>query len=610
MTMKRISFFNRLFFGNILLVGAIITVSGIVSYKYLNEDYSKSNERHQKRFAMMSQQFFEDIWPDEPQGEGSQKLKKLRSTFDGECKRWLSTDDSLRLTVVDRDGNVLGDSQADPARMEPHVPDAKARPELAAVIKDKKEMGWDVRRSETLGLEFRYLAMPIRHDGSVVAAVRVAMPVIAIAQGSMLIRNALLWAAMAGAVIAIALGLLISWVWYSPLKQISMAAGQIASGDLSKRVRIYGSKELSKLGMALNDMRKSLAEKIDLIATQHRNLQAVVTNLREGVIAIDAGGHIVLMNAAAREMFLADAIDATGKRLQDVIRVPEVIGAFNSVVASDQPTSRQFDIGQQTVHLHAAKVASPNAGGISVLLVARDVTDQARTSRIKTEFVANASHELRTPLATIRAAVDSLGSLDADDYEGFRKIAGMLDNHTRRLENMVNDLLDLHLAESARQKLKLESITLAAVGKWAGDHFADAAAEKGVQFNVAVASPDCTVTTDRTMLQLILHNLLDNAIKFTPAAGNVDFSIRSAGDMVIFTVADTGCGIPQNLQQRVFERFFQVEASRTGSPDTRGTGLGLAIVKHAAERLGATITLKSKENVGTTVEVQLPAKND
>jgi signal transduction histidine kinase len=183
----------------------------------------------------------------------------------------------------------------------------------------------------------------------------------------------------------------------------------------------------------------------------------------------------------------------------------------------------------------------------------------------------------------------------------------MLGRHVKRLEDLTLDLLDLHAVESAKRELVREAVRLDSLEEWLRRQFAAAAAGKGVALEFDVPAPADTVTTDRRLIELVLQNLVDNAVKFTPAGGRVTCAMVREGECVRLSVADTGAGIPREDQPRVFERFFQSDTARSGDALARGTGLGLAIVKHACERLGAKVSLESELGKGTTVTVLVPA---
>jgi signal transduction histidine kinase len=257
--------------------------------------------------------------------------------------------------------------------------------------------------------------------------------------------------------------------------------------------------------------------------------------------------------------------------------------------------------------VHARRLTAGAECRIAVIVVIRDVTDLARTAAMKADFVANASHELRTPLATIRAAVESLAGASEDRQER-AKLAGILERQVARLEDMTNDLLNLHVVESGQVRSRAENVTAGQVAQYVRTQFAEPALRKNVALAVESADDAAAVRTDRKLLELIVQNLLDNAVKFTPAGGSVACRVGLEGESLVLTVADTGCGIQPQDQPRVFDRFFQSDSSRTGDTRVRGTGLGLAIVKHAADRLGAKVSLESELGRGTTITVAVPSQ--
>ena len=225
---------------------------------------------------------------------------------------------------------------------------------------------------------------------------------------------------------------------------------------------------------------------------------------------------------------------------------------------------------------------------------------------MKGEFVANASHELRTPLATIRAAAEALADTGAGDPEVVAKVAAILHRHITRLELMTNDLLNLNLVEMPGPGPDLTDISMASLVARIGEDHADQAQSKQIELVVSTDAENFVFASDTTLLQLIVDNLLGNALNFTPVGGKVTCTLTNNACNVTLEVTDTGCGIPLEIQDRVFERFFQARASRSGDATVRGTGLGLAIVKHAIDRLGGKVALASRPDEGTTVTVTLP----
>jgi len=610
--MKRHSFFLRLFVGNLVIVVVAVVVAAVVSYRAVDKQHRQITEAYQDNLCLLAVQHLQDLWP-LSDGEVDRLCKRFLETLGGVEEGDGPTvvqDLPARLTVIARDGHVLGDSRAEPDRMENHL--TRDRPEVVAAVNGRP--GSDVRRSETLAIKYRYVARPLHHEGHVVGAVRVATPVTAILESQAVLSEGILW----GAILAVGaftfIGLLINWLWYAPLNQITQAARQIASGDLSKRAGVRGSAELAELGAALNAMRDSIARQIATVSAQRENLQQVIGNLRDGVIATDDDGNIVLMNRAARRLLAHEHREVVGRHIQEVVRVADIADAYSEAVGTGDTVSCQVecDVAGERRHLdvHASPLAEAPDREIGCLVVIRDVTDLVRAAAMKAEFVANASHELRTPLATLRMAVESLEEEEEQAQgvaqESFRHTLDILARHVERLESLTMDMLDLHAVETTKRLGKAEAISVASLADWVRNQFADTAADKGVAFDVVVADTDDGLTADRRLIELVLQNLIDNAVKFTEEGGRVSCSIHREDGQMHFEVADTGRGIPRADQARIFERFYQVDTSRAGDTKSRGTGLGLAIVKHAVERLGGSVSLESEPGRGTTVSVFVP----
>ncbi|MHC4986524.1 MAG: sensor histidine kinase, partial [Planctomycetota bacterium] len=329
------------------------------------------------------------------------------------------------------------------------------------------------------------------------------------------------------------------------------------------------------------------------------------------VIATGRNNRILLINQAARRL-LGDPVGPIIDRpLQSVLRNVNAMAVCDEARCHGRPVGRQVLIEPDGVRRTLDVRVSPIEGGdhyLGQLVVLQDVTDRARVEAMKAEFVANTSHELRTPLATVRATADSLA--DAEDWPGARKLIDVLDRHVTRLEDITADLLSLHSVEHPHQALRERRIDLASLGEWIEHQYARHAEAKSLTLAVDVRPPDASVCCDPTLVEMILQNLIDNAVKFTQAEGQIRCRLELAEGRLTLAVADTGCGIVSEDQPRVFERFFQADRSKTGPASVRGSGLGLSIVKHAAQRLGADVQLESEPQRGTTVTVRIPQPPD
>ncbi len=275
-----------------------------------------------------------------------------------------------------------------------------------------------------------------------------------------------------------------------------------------------------------------------------------------------------------------------------------------STTPSATDLQREIRLTRNGTRLVFQSFATRTAGG-GALVVLRDVTTLANTVQMKTDFVANASHELRTPIAAIKIAFETLQDVYSEDPVQTQRCVQIIAGHLQRLEEMLRDLLDLSRVERPDLSATAGPVTAADLFGLLRSAMTPMAISKLVELKFEQHPASARFISDERLLNLVLKNLVENSIKYTAAGGSVTVSVAAEPHTVAIKVIDTGIGIPQEHLDRVFERFYQVNAARTGSSG-RGTGLGLAIVKHAIAALGGTVMLESTVNVGTTVTCTLP----
>jgi signal transduction histidine kinase len=244
------------------------------------------------------------------------------------------------------------------------------------------------------------------------------------------------------------------------------------------------------------------------------------------------------------------------------------------------------------------------------MMTLRDVTELAQAIYLKTDFVANASHELRTPLSSIRAATETLADGAWEDAPMRERLTSVIAGNVQRLEEMVRDLLDLSRLDSPDAPVAREEVSLVELAEAMRETFTGVCAERKLTLETRLGAGLDVIVSDRKLLTTIVRNLIDNATKFAYEQTTVNVTIERAGSVVRISVSDQGVGIPLGHQQRIFERFYQVDPSRAGFAVRRGTGLGLAIVKHAVKALGGTIGVESVWKQGTTMTVEVPCGPD
>jgi two-component system, OmpR family, phosphate regulon sensor histidine kinase PhoR len=324
--------------------------------------------------------------------------------------------------------------------------------------------------------------------------------------------------------------------------------------------------------------------------------------MEEGVLLVDASDRVVRINPALRAALLVDG-DAPGRALAQAIEVPALLELAQAGRAA--VTTREFEVrGIEPRRLLARAGPLPGGEG-AVLLVCRDVTDVRRLETVRRDFVANVSHELRTPVASIRSAAETLQDAAADDPAAAPVFLDVIARNARRLQHLIDDLLDLSRIESKELRLKPEPIELAALAEHCVALFEHRAQQGSVELRCLAEGALDPVFADRRALEQVLTNLIDNAVKYCPGAG-VRVSARRAGPAAIeLVVEDTGPGIEPKHLPRLFERFYRVDAGR--SREVGGTGLGLSIVKHLVEAMGGRIRVTSAVGQGTAFRVTLRA---
>ncbi|MBA4029241.1 MAG: hypothetical protein C0475_08960 [Planctomyces sp.] len=405
--------------------------------------------------------------------------------------------------------------------------------------------------------------------------------------------------------------------------------------------------ELADLRDTLDALRRRLTSQIKELAKKSRNLEALIDGMTEPVLATGSHDQVLLCNRAAEALYQARPGGLIGRPIREIFTRPDVL-ALHSKALSGHVAQLQVPIttpiGVRTYQVSASPVpAAWGPGVFGAILVLRDVTELAQAVHIKTDFVANASHELRTPVAALRIALDTLTDGAADDQAMRARLLNVCLNHVHRLEEMIRDLMDLSRVESPDTPVHIHDVSVPELEASMRLIFEPICAQRHLRLRFALEPDALSVPTDPRLLALIVRNLIDNATKFAFPDTEILLRARRTHSAYRFEVIDRGQGIPLALQERVFERFYQVDAARTGAsggltsppppppphhtntthaphaPRTpapaaphqastarRGSGLGLSIVKHACKALGGKIGLQSVWGEGTTVWFELP----
>lgn len=330
-----------------------------------------------------------------------------------------------------------------------------------------------------------------------------------------------------------------------------------------------------------------------------RRYEEILEQIGEGIMVLDRQFIPTLANIAAKEML--------GLR-EDILppRLPSEDLLAIARQASDDGFAEQLLTlwfpHNQTLKVRAVRLAE----GQGILLALQDVTEEQLAQRIRREFVSHASHELKSPVAGLQALASAIRQALDDDPQTAARFADRMVDESERLARLINDLLDLSKLEDTG-RFSQGPVDVSEIAGVEAEQVVDIAAAKKLDFKQSIA-PDLSVLGDREQLGLMIRNLLENAVRYTPEGGRIDLALSKSDSLVLVAVRDTGIGIPVEAQARVFERFYRVDQGR--SRDRGGTGLGLAIVKHVAELHRGSVQLDSELGNGSTFTVTLPWAGD
>jgi len=511
----------------------------------------------------------------------------------------------VRVTIVALDGRVLADSEVsgpDLERLENHAD----RPEVKEAL--ATGTGVSLRHSATVGRDLLYAAVPVRHLGRVVGVARVALSLRAFEEQVADLRRATAVALLLAFGIAALFSFGLTASLARPLAEIMEVARQFAAGNLGARIRARRSDELGALVRILNHSADQLQERLAEIARERARIEAILSAMEDGVLAVDHRGNVLLANQALTRGL--DLKDPLGRHYVEVIRQREVGGLIEEVLRTGERRLAEGEIIHRKRVYAIAAVPFPGAEGSppGAVLTFHDATERRRLDRVRRDFVANASHELRTPLTSIRGFVEALEDGAAKEPDNAGRFLGKIRTHADRMAALVEDLLELSRLESGERPPRWEEVLPSEIVEDVVSSFSGLAGRKRVALRrVDDGAP--TVVTDADRLRRILENLVENAVKYTPEGGRVEVASRpgEVGGAVV-EVRDNGPGIATEHLPRIFERFYRVDKAR--SRELGGTGLGLAIVRHLAEGMGAQVRVESEVGRGSRFFVTVPARRE
>ena len=496
---------------------------------------------------------------------------------------------SHRVTLVTTDGRVLGDSEFDePAlsRLENH----SGRPEISAAL--SADSGSSIRTSPSAGDEELYAAVRTS-----LGVARVSLPTRAQELIVDRLQRDVLVVSLGATLLALLLAAVFARSVTRPVLELRDDAKAIAAGDLERRPALNVSGEVGELATAFYQLAEQLSTRLRALEADDALLRALMDSLNEGAVAFDSRQQVVHVNAQARRLLaVRDEVPFPADQLP---RDRALRSAIVAATAGEAIDGLEINLGGRTVTVTARPLASGGA-----VLALFDLTPLRRLETVRSDFVANVSHELKTPLTVVGGFAETLGD-EGLDPDTRRQFASAILSNTRRMQRIVDDLLDLSRIESGgwTPNPAMVDIEALAVDVLAGMRSRGVA--KGITLRVDVEPKAMAIDADPTALRQVLTNLVDNAVRHT-TAGEVVVRARAKNGGIAVSVHDTGAGIRAEHLARIFERFYRVDSARTR--EEGGTGLGLAIVKHLVEAHGGRVHAASEPDRGTTIEAWFPQK--
>ncbi|WP_277668494.1 ATP-binding protein [Caproiciproducens galactitolivorans] len=500
------------------------------------------------------------------------------------------SDQEMRISIIDLNGKVTGDS-ADTEINQNH----SNRPEILQAR--EKGRGYDTRVSTSLNEQYYYEALYVPDQ----FFIRAALPTRDLDD----ILEKLWTIAALSMLFGIAIVFLVTGILVcrmaEPLNRLTESAKRISEGDYSSRVKGNYKDEIGELACSFNRMAENTEAAFSQLTAKQNQLEGVLQGMDDGVLAVNKENQILFLNHSARK--LLDRLSfKEGSTFEGSLLIGKIAGLMKQAMDSSKAEKETIMVspGDKQFTVYVSPIAGQEQE--SALAVITDVTLMHKLEQMRSEFVANVTHELKTPLTSISGSIELLKSADRD--EGTRRyFYDVLDIETERLRRLIDDMLALSQIENAREDPSVCSCNLAEELKQCVDRLLPMAQKSNVALVLDV-DRSLFVSASPTRLQQLFGNLIENAIKYNKPGGSVTVTLRRQKQTAVISVKDTGIGIAPEHFDRLFERFYRVDTSR--SREIGGTGLGLSIVKHLAALYGGEVGVESEIGKGSNFMVRLP----
>jgi two-component system, OmpR family, phosphate regulon sensor histidine kinase PhoR len=505
---------------------------------------------------------------------------------------------NIRITIIDQEGDVHADSD-----ITAHLENHSNREEVKRALNGESVSV--SRYSKTMGKDYSYSAVPVEND-NFKGVIRISLPLSRLEQLNSELFDSIGYAIAFCLITAIITAFIFTELITKPINEVSKAAARISNGDYNIKIYTRERAEVGRLAESFNVMAGNLKRNIDNLTWRNAELEAMLTSMKGGVVAIDDSNEVLFYNKSFVDIVKPDLNDLIGQSLYNVFRNASVFDAIDEVRENFNSVTKDgilLNGNLRNIRIIATPLGMEDMKYFGVLLIIEDVTQIKKLESIRSDFVSNVTHELKTPLTSIRGFIDTLKNGAIKEETVANKFLDIIDIEAERLYNLIQDILLLSEIESKREYEVIPcdmNKSILGVIELLEYKLPD---KVQVVFNPQPDLRPLFCNPDR-MKQLFI-NLLDNAIKYTEQ-GTISITCMEERDNLIIKIKDTGIGIGKEHLARIFERFYRVDKGR--SRKQGGTGLGLSIVKHIVELYNGTINVDSSIGIGTEFTITLPYK--
>jgi two-component system, OmpR family, phosphate regulon sensor histidine kinase PhoR len=580
----------------VLLLGVLFAVD-LYSARVLRRDYIR--EANDRLAALMNLAMAQPLRTDTPSG------------LEAWAQRMASG--GARVTVLAANGAVLADSVSS------GEPAGATTPEVQKALLTGE--GDAVRYDPGLRTDVVFRAVRYRPPSGGVLVIRMAIRLVQADVQREQIRRSLLAASIVILIAGIAVSFVFSRMLAGRIEQLKDFSRRVASGNF-RPVQFAGPRdEIADLADALNETAARLDATIQSLSGERNRSSAILRSMVEGVGVIDARERLIFFNRAFAGILNLDVEESEGRPLIEIMRNSQLLALIRKALQGEEGLQGDIAMGfvqQRSFSVTAAPVnpldpvagkgtpGRPAEGGkpSGAVVVLHDVTELRRLERVRQDFVANVSHEFKTPLTAIQGFAETLLSGAIDDPNNNRRFLEIIREHASRLARLTDDLMKLARIEAGKLELQFSAVNLADLADACEEIARLKASRKQIALEMDVPAMLSPVRGDANLLHEVLQNLLDNAVQYSHPGGKIHVSAAVRERDAVVTVADTGIGIPLASQERIFERFYRVDAGR--SREAGGTGLGLSIARHIVEAHGGRIWVESEVGIGSKFSFSIP----